>query len=96
MLTNASIVHYAVAYIALFALPLFGARTLREKLPGWLKAVSSAGMAASVVSLLIAVYPVVEVVSRESYAGKITAVMVISNMVGVLIYRAGTRSDAAA
>ena len=96
LLTNASIVHYAVAYIALFALPLFGARTLREKLPGWLKAVSSAGMAASVVSLLIAVYPVVEVVSRESYAGKITAVMVISNMVGVLIYRAGTRSDAAA
>ena len=96
LLTNASIVHYAVAYIALFALPLFGARALREKLPAWLKVVSSAGMTACVVSLLIAVYPVVEVVSRTSYAGKITAVMVISNMVGVLIYRAGTRGDAAA
>jgi amino acid transporter len=96
LLTNASIVHYAVAYIALFALPLFGARALRDRLPTWLKVVSGAGMAACTVSLLIAVYPVVEVVSRAAYAGKITAVMVISNMLGVLIYRMGRRSDAAA
>jgi amino acid transporter len=91
LLTNASIVHYAVAYIALFALPLFGARALRARLPGWLKAVSAAGMAACVVSLLIAVYPVVEVVSRRAYAEKITAVVVISNMAGVLIYRGAKR-----
>jgi amino acid transporter len=93
LLTNASIVHYAVAYIALFALPLFGAQTLRSKLPTWLKIISAAGMLACLVSLLIAVYPVVEVVSRASYAGKITAVVVISNMVGILIYRAGNRRD---
>jgi len=89
LLTNASIVHYAVAYIALFALPLFGARTLRDKLPGWLKVVSAAGAAACLVSLLIAVYPVVEVVSKASYAEKISAVVVISNMAGILVYRAG-------
>jgi amino acid transporter len=95
LLTNASIVHYAVAYIALFALPLFGARALRTRLPLWLKVVSAAGMLACLVSLLIAVYPVVEVVSRAAYAGKITAVMVISNMVGILIYRAaGVRKHA--
>jgi hypothetical protein len=91
LLTNASIVHYAVAYVALFALPLFGARALRVRLPGWLKVVSAAGMAACVVSLLIAVYPVVDVVSRTAYAEKITAVVVISNMAGVLVYRGGKR-----
>jgi amino acid transporter len=93
LLTNAAIVHYAVAYIALFALPLLGARTLRDKLPGWLKAVSAAGAAACLVSLLIAVYPVVEVVSKASYAEKISAVVVISNMAGVLVYRAGQRKE---
>jgi amino acid transporter len=91
LLTNASIVHYAVAYIALFALPLVGARALRAKLPAWLKVVSAAGALACLVALLIAVYPVVEVVSKASYAAKITAVMVISNMTGILIYRAGSR-----
>jgi len=56
--------------------------------------VSGAGMLASLISLLIAVYPVVEVVSRAAYAGKITAVVVISNMVGILIYRAaGARKN---
>ena len=96
LLSNASIVHYAIAYIALFALPLFGARGLRAKLPGWLKAVSAAGMLASLVSLLISVYPVVQVVSRVAYAGKIMAVVVISNMAGILIYRAGRSKIAAA
>ena len=91
LLTNASVVHYAIAYIALFALPLFGARALRDKLPGWLKAVSSLGVAACTISLLIAVYPVVEVVSREAYAAKITAVVAVSNMAAVLLYRAGRR-----
>jgi hypothetical protein len=51
--------------------------------------VSAAGALACLVSLLISVYPVVDVVSKMSYATKITAVVVISNMVGVLVYRAG-------
>jgi amino acid transporter len=88
LLTNASIVHYAIAYISLFVIPLFGVRALRDKLPGWLKVVSAAGAIACLESLLIAVYPVVDVVSRISYAAKITLVVVISNMAGILVYRA--------
>ena len=88
LLTNASIVHYAIAYIALFAIPLFAVRELRAKLPGWLKVVSAAGAIACLQSLLISVYPVVDVVSKMSYATKISAVVVISNMAGILIYRA--------
>ena len=33
VLTVAAVVHYAIAYIALFALPLMGRRALRERLP---------------------------------------------------------------
>ena len=89
LLTLASIVHYAIAYVALFALPLFGRAALRRQLPGWLKVAAGAGMASSLVALLISVYPVVDVVSRVAFAGKICAVVVVSNMAGVLIYRLG-------
>jgi amino acid transporter len=91
LLLNASIVHYAIAYVALFALPVFGSRKLRSALPGWLKAAAVAGMAASAVALLIAVYPVVDVVSRASYAAKISGVVVLTNIAGVALYRAGKR-----
>jgi amino acid transporter len=89
LLGAASIVHYAIVYVALFALPLFGSAGLRRKLPGWLKAASVAGLVASLVALFISAYPVVDVVSRTAFAAKICAVVVISNMGGVLIYRWG-------
>jgi amino acid transporter len=91
LLLNASIVHYAIAYVALFALPVFGSRKLRLALPGWLKAVALAGMGASAIALLIAVYPIVDVVSRASYAAKISGVVVLTNIAGVALYRAGKR-----
>jgi amino acid transporter len=92
LLSLASIVHYAIAYVALFALPLFGNSALRRQLPGWLKFAAAAGIASSLVALLISVYPVVDVVSRAAFAGKICAVVVISNMTGVIIYRLGRRN----
>ena len=89
LLAAASIVHYAIAYVALFALPLFGGAALRRQLPAWLKAAAIAGLLASLVALFISAYPVVDVVSRTAFAAKICAVVVISNMGGVLIYRLG-------
>ncbi len=89
LLGNASIVHYAIAYCALFLIPLVG--TLRAGTPAWLKVAAMCGLFSSAVSLLIAVYPIVDVVSRQSYAAKITGVVVLANMAGLLIYRAGQR-----
>jgi len=86
-----SVVHYAIAYIALFALPVFGNRALRARLPGWVKVVSAGGFAASLVSLLIAAYPIVDVASKPEYAAKICGIVVLANMTGVIIYRGGRR-----
>jgi amino acid transporter len=91
LLANSSIVLYAITYVSLFALPVFGRGILRTALPGWLKAVSMAGLLASLVSLFIAVYPIVDVVSKTAYAAKICSIVVIANMSGVLLYRAGQR-----
>jgi glutamate:GABA antiporter len=91
LLVISSDVFYAINYIVLFALPVLGARALRKRLPAWLKLVSSAGLLASCVSLFIGVYPIVDVVSKESYAAKICGVVVIGNMIGVIVYRGGIR-----
>ncbi|HTS25454.1 MAG TPA: APC family permease [Bryobacteraceae bacterium] len=91
LLAASSIVLYAISYVSLFALPVFGRASLRMALPGWLKAVSMAGLLASAISLFIGVYPIVNVVSRAAYAAKITSIVVIANMAGVLIYRTGQR-----
>jgi amino acid transporter len=91
LLTGASIVHYAIAYVALFALPLAGRAALRSRLPLWLKAAAGGGLLSSLVALSISLYPIVNVVSRTAFAAKICAVVVVSNMAGLVIYRIGTR-----
>lgn len=91
LLAASSIAHYAIAYVALFALPLLGNRALRNALPAWVKLLSLAGLGSSLVSLVIAVYPIVDVTSRWAYAAKIFAVVLVANLVGVLVYRAGQR-----
>jgi amino acid transporter len=88
VLTAASVIHYAIVYLMLFALPLVGRRALRSRLPMWLK-IAAAGLGASCASLFVGVYPIVDVVSKEGYAVKISSAVVISNMVGALVYRWG-------
>jgi amino acid transporter len=91
LLQAASIALYAITYVALFALPLLGNRQLRNALPLWVRLASLAGLIASAVSLVIAVYPIVDVSSRGTYAAKICAVVVLTNLGGVLLYRAGQK-----
>lgn len=91
LLAAASIALYAITYVVLFALPLLGNRALRSGLPFWVKLAALCGLISSVVALVIAVYPIVDVTSKGTYAAKICAVVLVSNLVGVMIYRAGQR-----
>jgi amino acid transporter len=91
LLGAASIALYAITYVVLFALPLLGNRALRSALPLWVKVTAVGGMVSSLISLVIAVYPIVDVTSRGAYAVKICLVVVVSNLAGVMIYRAGQR-----
>jgi len=87
LLSMTSIVHYAITYVVLFALPLFGRAAFRAPIPRWVKVAAAAGLLASAVTLVIAVYPIVDVVNRASYAAKIVTAVVIANGLGVLLYR---------
>ncbi len=86
VLSNASLTHYEVAYIAMFAIPLVGAASLRRKLPAWLKWTSVVGLCATIFSLLISAYPFVDVVNPMAYAAKIVCTLLVSNVVACGFY----------
>ena len=87
LLSNASTVHYGITYLALFALPLFGFAKFRHNLPWWSKIVAAAGMFATLVAVIIAVHPIIDVSSSSGYAAKIAGTVVLSNIIGLLVYR---------
>ena len=86
LLSNASLTHYELTYLVMFAAPIVGVRALRRQMPGWLKWVCGVGFCATLFSLLISVFPFVEVVNPWSYGGKILGTVVVSNLVAVGFY----------
>jgi amino acid transporter len=91
VLSNASLTHYELTYLAMFGIPIVGAVALRRSMPGWLKWVSGVGFCATLFSLLISAYPFVEVRDAAAYAEKIIGTVVVSNLiaVGFYVWRAG-------
>jgi glutamate:GABA antiporter len=86
LLMNASLMHYAVAYLAMFAIPLVGMKSLRLRLPLWLKVTSAVGLAATAFSMVIILYPFVQVVNAREYAMKIGGTLLVSNVIGLGFY----------
>jgi glutamate:GABA antiporter len=91
VLTNASITHYELSYLAMFAIPLVGSATLRGRLPSWLRWTSIMGFCATLFSFLISAYPFVDVVNPRAYAMKILGTTLVSNIVGYTFYRTRSR-----
>ena len=93
LLQGTSSAHYALVYVALFAIPLLGSSSLRRRLPRWLWVASLAGLGSSLIAVLIAVYPIIEVSNRSAYAAKIGGALLISNVIGVTVYRSRSRTE---
>lgn len=86
LLSNASIAHYEIAYLVMFAVPLLGLPALRNKLPLWLKLTSVAGAISTLFCLIISAYPFVNVVNARTYALKIVGTVLVSNCIALGIY----------
>jgi glutamate:GABA antiporter len=92
LLSNASLAHYELAYLAMFAIPIAGVSTLRGSMPWWLKWTSLIGFCATLFSLLISAYPFVDVVDPRVYAAKILGTTALSNFIGFAFYKLRTQS----
>lgn len=88
VLNNASNVLYGVAYLAMFAIPLLGAKLLRERIPTWVKVLCVVGFCAVAFSLSTSAYPFVDVPNPLSFAIKISVTTILTNLLGYTFYRA--------
>src|SRR5437773_4988564 len=95
LVDNAANVFYGIVYFMLFAIPIFGASTIRSSAPIWLRIAAVCGAAVSVSAIFFTIYPIIDVPSPLSFAVKIIAVTGIANAIGVAIYLLGKKRQRA-
>jgi amino acid transporter len=87
LLWNASAIFYALTYLVMFAIPIAGLRGAASR-PGWgVRLAAASGFLMTLLYVTLSVLPIVAVASRTVFALKITAVVVTTNAIGVVLYR---------
>ncbi len=82
---------YGIAYVALFAIPLFApkSRGIRPRLG--LRIAAASGLFVTLLFVVLSIFPIIRVESESSYSWKIAAVVLGANVLGWMTYRAGQR-----
>ncbi len=91
LLFNASGIFYALTYVVMFAIPIFGLRGVTPRPSLWLRIASFSGLAMTLLYIGLSVFPIIKVESVATFALKITAVVVVMNLIGVGILVAAKR-----
>jgi amino acid transporter len=86
LLFNAGGIFYAITYLVMFAIPLFGLRDLATPPPIWLKLASLSGLGMTLLYVVVGVFPIIRVQSVETFALKISLLIVFANIVGAFIF----------
>ena len=96
LLWNAGGLFYALTYVVMFAIPLFGLKKAGLRPPLWLKVAAFSGFLMTLLYVALSIMPIVEVESRLGFALKISGLIIATNLVGFAIYKlAGRRRSAA-
>jgi glutamate:GABA antiporter len=91
LLWNSAGIFYALTYLALFAVPLFGLRRAGVKPPWWIKVCALSGLLMTGLYVGLSVLPIIPVGSRTLFAVKIIGLIVVTNLVGLALYASGRR-----
>jgi amino acid transporter len=91
LLLTWSFTFYAIAYLALFAIPIFSPkdRGLRPRL--WVRIAAASGLLVTLLFVALSIFPIIDVDSSWRYSLKIAGVVLGANALGWMIYRAGQR-----
>ncbi|MEP6780909.1 MAG: APC family permease [Gemmatimonadaceae bacterium] len=95
LLFNASGMFYALTYVVMFAIPLFGLRGVTPRPSLWLRVASTSGLLMTILYIALSVFPIIKVDSVAIFAFKIVSVIVVMNLVGVGILMAARRRSRA-
>ena len=90
LLWNSSVIFYALTYLVMFAIPLVGSgfgRNGTPRAPRWLRLAALSGFLMTLLDVILSIVPIVQVESRLAFAAKIAALVVVTNGIGLAIYR---------
>jgi len=93
ILWNASGLFYALTYIVMFAIPIFGLRAADVRTPWWLKVISFSGLMMTLLYVALSVVPIINVENQLAFALKIGGLIVATNIIGGLVYFAASRKN---
>jgi amino acid transporter len=94
LLFNAGGTFYALTYVVMFAIPLFGLRGVTPGPPLWLKVASASGLLMTLLYIALSIFPIITVASVTTFALKIMTVIVAMNLVGIAILVSARRRSA--
>ncbi len=86
LLQNASGVFYALTYLVMFLVPLVGLRGIQPRPPRWLLLAAIFGFGMTLLYIVVAVFPIVEVENKLAFTFKVIAVTIAANIIGMAIY----------
>jgi hypothetical protein len=87
VLNNTSNILYGLSYMAMFSIPLVGARALRERIPGWVAVLCAVGFCATLFSCATDAYPFVDEAEPLRFAIKLIATTILINLLAIVFYR---------
>ena|SRR6476661_8078875 len=93
LLFNAGGTFYALTYVVMFAIPLFGLRAVSPRPPAWLRVVSLSGLLMTLLYVCLSIFPIIKVESVMSFALKISLLILGANVLGAAIYVTARRKD---
>jgi len=93
-LLTCSFTFYALAYLALFAIPLFSRKKKELRPGGWVRAAALTGFLVTLLFIVLSVVPVIQIGSEARYSMKIVAVVVGANLVALAYYRVKGKKEA--
>ncbi len=85
---------YAIAYLALFAIPLLAARSSAFRSPAWLRILAFSGLLLTLLFVVLSVFPIIRVESEAAYTWKTIAVLGSTNLAGLMLYGLRPRTQA--
>ena len=91
LLFNGGGVFYALTYVVMFAIPLFGLRGVTPRPSPLLRLASLSGLLMTLLYIVLSVFPIIQVQSVAGFALKIVAMIVVMNLVGAGILVAARR-----
>ena len=94
LLFNAGGIFYALTYLVMFAIPLFGLRAVTPRPPWWLRLAAASGLLMTVLYVCLSIFPIIEVKSTSSFTAKVSTLIIGTNIIGAAIFFAAKRRRA--